>query len=231
MRRLLRPGWWAALASVLCEGCARARRAEEAVARRAKAGRSSFEVTESSGGGLWRLRERAQAGERVEERFAPGPAARQVEAQPAGVAGEPAGDVEEPVAQPLGLAAGELAVEQEPLRPGEQVLGRSGRARARRRSPRMRGRGGSRGRCLCRSGSGLRRRRGGGAAVRAARSAALLVGDEGLEAVAVVVGEGELRARVGPLAAADRPRPRRPAARGRGRARPPPPPRAARRPG
>jgi hypothetical protein len=36
--------------------------------------------------------------------------------EPAGMPGEPAGDVQEPVAQPLRLAAGELAVgEQEPL--------------------------------------------------------------------------------------------------------------------
>ena len=40
--------------------------------------------------------------------------------------------------------------------------------------------------------------------------AALLVGEEDLEAVAVVIGEGELGAGVGALAAADRPRPRRP---------------------
>ncbi len=43
--------------------------------------------------------------------------------EPAGVAGESGGDVQQPVAQPLGLAAGELAVsEQQPLRPAEQVL-------------------------------------------------------------------------------------------------------------
>jgi hypothetical protein len=56
---------------------------------------------------------------RLKERFAPGPAAGEVEAQPAG---EAAGDVEEPVAETLRLAAGELAREQQPLRPGEQVL-------------------------------------------------------------------------------------------------------------
>ena len=45
-----------------------------------------------------------------------------MEAQPAGVAGEPAGDVQKPVAQPLRLTAGKLAGEQQPLRPGEQIL-------------------------------------------------------------------------------------------------------------
>jgi hypothetical protein len=38
------------------------------------------------------------------------------------VKGEAAGDVDDPVAQPLGLAAGELAGEQKPLRPGEEVV-------------------------------------------------------------------------------------------------------------
>jgi hypothetical protein len=78
------------------------------------------------GSRLWRLRERAQALEGCEELLAPGPAARQVQTELAGVAGEPAGDVEEPVAEPFGFAAGELAAEQQPLRPGEQVLGAEG---------------------------------------------------------------------------------------------------------
>ena len=39
------------------------------------------------------------------------------------MAGEAAGDVEQPVAQPLRFAAGEFALEQQPLRPGEQILG------------------------------------------------------------------------------------------------------------
>jgi hypothetical protein len=38
------------------------------------------------------------------------------------VAGEPAGDVEQPVAEAFRFAAGELAAEEQPLRPGEQVL-------------------------------------------------------------------------------------------------------------
>jgi len=47
--------------------------------------------------GLRRLWERAQTRERLKERLAPGPAAGQVQALAAGVTGEPAGDVEEPV--------------------------------------------------------------------------------------------------------------------------------------
>jgi hypothetical protein len=69
------------------------------------------------------LRERAQARERLEQLVAPGPAVRQVQTELAGVAGEPAGDVQEPVAETLRLAAGELAGEQQPFCPGEQVLG------------------------------------------------------------------------------------------------------------
>ncbi len=64
-----------------------------------------------------------QARERLEQFVAQGPAAGQVQKQAAGVAGEPAGDVQELVAQALRLAAGKLAGEQEALRPGEQILG------------------------------------------------------------------------------------------------------------
>ena len=121
------------------------------------------------------------------------------------VAGEAAGDVQEPVAQPFRFAAGKLAAEQQPLCPGEQVLGAE-----REFEP-----------------GGVRLEAAEGqvaqAGVLAAADpvlddgvlavellepldpAALLVGDEDLEAVAVVVGKGELRPRVRPLAAADRP--------------------------
>jgi hypothetical protein len=45
-----------------------------------------------------------------------------VEAKAEGVICEAAGDVEEAVAESFGFAACELAVEQQPLGPGEQVL-------------------------------------------------------------------------------------------------------------
>ncbi len=46
-----------------------------------------------------------------------------MEDEPARVAGEGAGDMQEPVAEAFGLAASELSVgEEEPLRPDQQVL-------------------------------------------------------------------------------------------------------------
>ncbi len=69
------------------------------------------------------MRQEAEAFEGGEELRSPRPFAREVEDEAAGMPGEAGGDVEQPVAEPLGLAAGELgAREQETLRPEEQVL-------------------------------------------------------------------------------------------------------------
>jgi hypothetical protein len=46
-----------------------------------------------------------------------------VQGEAAGVAGELAGDVQQPVAQSLGLADGVLAVEQQQLGPDGQIVG------------------------------------------------------------------------------------------------------------
>jgi hypothetical protein len=148
-------------------------------------------VAEATGGGLRRLRERAEACECLKERLAPGPAARQVQAQAAGVAGEPAGDVQQPVAEAFRFAAGERAVEQQPLRPGEQIPG--GEDELEPGGVRLEGAEGE----IVEAGvpaaadpvfdDGV-------VAVQLFEPldpAALLVGDEDLEAVAVVVAEGE----------------------------------------
>ncbi len=67
--------------------------------------------------------QRPQALEGDEQLVAPGPAARQVEDEAAGVPAEAASYVEQPVAEPLGLAPGKLGVgQQQPLRPDEEVL-------------------------------------------------------------------------------------------------------------
>jgi hypothetical protein len=58
-------------------------------------------------------------GERVEQLFGPGPGALQPQPLPAGVAGDARGDVQDPVAQGLGLGDGEVAVQGEPLGPRE----------------------------------------------------------------------------------------------------------------
>src|SRR5215218_4522707 len=67
-------------------------------------------------------RERGEPREGGGELVGPGPVAIEVQDRLAGVEGEAAGDVQQPVAQALGFAAGELAVEAEVLGPGDQVL-------------------------------------------------------------------------------------------------------------
>ena len=67
--------------------------------------------------------ERSGAREGVDERVAPGPARVDAQDRGAGVKGEASGDVQQPVAQALGLAAGELAGQREALGRGEQVVG------------------------------------------------------------------------------------------------------------
>ena len=70
--------------------------------------------------GWW---QRGEAGEGGGECVGPGPAALQAQGRAAGVEGESAGGVQQPVAQRLGFADGQLAVERERLGPGDQVLG------------------------------------------------------------------------------------------------------------
>ncbi len=147
--------------------------------------------------------ERFEAGERVREVARPGPAHLQAEPRLAAVEGEPGGGVQEPVAQPLGLAARERAAEQQCLRPGKQVVGDQDE-----REP---------------DGVEIEVAEGevaqagvlvaadlvldaGAPAVAALEQRdvdVLLVGEQDLEAVAVVVCERELGARVGALAADD----------------------------
>src|SRR5215212_10372971 len=59
-------------------------------------------------GGRWECREALEGGGQLAR---PGPVAVEVQDRLAGVEGEAAGDVQQPVAQPLGLAASELAVD------------------------------------------------------------------------------------------------------------------------
>jgi hypothetical protein len=73
-----------------------------------------------SAGGRW---QRRQAGEGGGQRVGPGPGALQAQGRAAGVEGQSGGGVQQPVAQRLGFADGELVVEREVLGPGDQVLG------------------------------------------------------------------------------------------------------------
>ena len=141
----------------------------------------------------------------------PGPGSWQVEGESAGVVGEAGSDVEESVAEPF-----------RPQR-ASSVFGSSSRCVQSRRSWARRTSSSQaafiwkawKGRFLQAGVFGAADAvfAGGALAVQlfeAVDPGALLVGEEDLEAVAVVIGEGELRARVGALAAADRPRPGRP---------------------
>ena len=118
---------------------------------------------------------------------------------------EPAGDVQQPVAQPLGLGFGELAVEQQRLGPDDQVVREQHDLKPhlveRERLERELRQAG----VLVVADAVLD--------VRVLAVAALddgdvlvgLVGEDRLEAVAVVVGERQLRAGVRALAAHDQP--------------------------
>src|SRR3954471_1176811 len=71
-------------------------------------------------GGWW---ERLQAREGGGELAGPGPSGLQAQRGAAGVEGESSGSVQQPVAQSLGLAGRQLAVEAQRLRPDGEVLG------------------------------------------------------------------------------------------------------------
>lgn len=68
-------------------------------------------------------RARSQALKRVGEVLGPAPVDGQPQGGGAGVKDEAAGDVQQPVAQALGLGGRQLAAEQQPLGPGDQVMG------------------------------------------------------------------------------------------------------------
>ena len=126
-------------------------------------------------------------------------------AELAGVAGEPAGDVQQSVAQPFWFAAGELAGEQQPLRPGEQVLG--GEDELEPGGVRLEGAEGEvlEAGVFAAADPVLDERVLAVELFEPGDPFALLVGDEDLEAVPVMVGEGELRAGVCALTTHDHP--------------------------
>jgi hypothetical protein len=66
--------------------------------------------------------QRGEAFERAGDGGAPGPVGGQVQREPAGVAGQAAGDMQQAVAQSLGLAGGVVAVEEQQLGPDGEVV-------------------------------------------------------------------------------------------------------------
>jgi hypothetical protein len=63
------------------------------------------------------------AGERAGQFGSPWPGALQAQDRAVGMAHHPCSDVEQPVAQRLGFGHGQLAVQQQRLRPAGQILG------------------------------------------------------------------------------------------------------------
>lgn len=142
-------------------------------------------------------RQRAQPPEGGEQRLCPRPAPRQVQGQAPPGAREPPGDVQQPLAQPLRLRPRELALEAERRRVGEQVLGHEHELEPDRVRLEL-AEGQVREAALARAADRVLDAR-----VRAVAGlergyvASVLVGDQALEAVALVIGEGELRAGCG----------------------------------
>ena len=86
------------------------------VPARAGCWRGSLRKVGRSGG------QRGEALERLRDGGGPGPVGGQVQRELAGVAGEAAGDVQQPVAQALGFADAVLAVEEQLLGPDGQIV-------------------------------------------------------------------------------------------------------------
>jgi hypothetical protein len=148
-----------------------------------------------------------QPGERGDQVGGPGPGAVQPHDQAAGVAGDPAGHVPQPVAQRLGLGEFQVAVQQQRLRPAHQGLGHHDQGEPGVVGAKVGKRQVAQPRGLGAADAVLHMGVGAVASLQHGGVGVGLVGDEHLEAAAVPVGEGQLvrRAGVGPLAAADHP--------------------------
>src|SRR5215472_5633226 len=137
------------------------------------------------------------------EQRCPAPGALQPEEHAATAAGDAAGDVEEPEAERLGFPAACIAVEAEALEEGEQVLSSEHQLQ-----PDLVGRELTEGEVtesgvLAAADAVLDASVTTVARLELGQVGVVLVGDEDLEAEALVVGEAELSAGMGPLAPAD----------------------------
>src|SRR4051812_27959993 len=139
----------------------------------------------------------------------PGPAGLEVQAGAAGMEGEPGGDVQQPVSEAFGFGVGELAGEQQTLGPADDVVGEADNLKPRAVVLEVAERQVAQSGVLvvadvvldaC-AAAVITLDRGGIAG---------LVGENGLEAVPVVVAKGQLRAGVRALAADQDPRTGRP---------------------
>jgi hypothetical protein len=159
--------------------------------------------------------ERSCLGKGVGERFGPGPLGMQAQRRGAGVKGQAIGDVQQPVAQALGLAARQIAGQQQALGPDEQVVRDADEHQPDAVVLEVPERHVAQAGVLVVADLRL--------GVRVLAPAMLehldirvgLVGQDGLEAMAVMVGKRQLRAGMRALAPDDHPRARRPAVRSR----------------
>src|SRR6266511_3836619 len=158
-------------------------------------------------------RQGSEPGERAGEVDGPWPRALQPQDRAAGVVDDPRGNVQQPVAQRLGFGQGERAVQQQCLGPAQEVLGAQDQLEpdgvAAQEVEREVGQAGGFGGADAVFDAGALAV----AQLQPGQVRVVLVGEEDLEAVAVMVGEAQLRAGVGVLAAADRAGARRPVAK------------------
>src|SRR3954449_8174042 len=150
--------------------------------------------------------------ERGEQLCGPWPVVLEAQLAAPAVECEPTGDVQQPVAQPFGLGLGELAVEQQRLGPDDQIVREQHDLQPQLVERERLERELRKARVLVVADAVLDM---GALAVAALDDRGVLVGlvgEDRLEAEAVVVGEGKLRAGVRALAPNDHTRTLRPAA-------------------
>ena len=138
-----------------------------------------------------------------EQLCGPWPVVLEAELGAAAVEREPSGDVQQPVAQPLGFGFGELAVEQQRLGPDDQVVREQHDLKPHLVERERLERELLKARVLVVADAVLDVRVLAVAALDDRDILVALVGEDRLEAVAVVVGEAQLRAGVRALTADD----------------------------
>jgi hypothetical protein len=161
-------------------------------------------------GRLAAQRQGPQPSERAGEFDGPWPGGLQPQDEAAGMADDAGGDVQQPVAQRLGFGAGQRAGKEQRLGPAAKVLGGQDQLEpdgvAAPAVERQVGQAGGLGGADAVLDPGALPV----AQLQPGQVRVGLVGEEDLEAVAVVVGEAQLGAGVGVLSSADRPGARRP---------------------
>jgi hypothetical protein len=151
--------------------------------------------------GLAAQRQGSQPGERLGQLDCPWPGALQAQDDPAGMVDDPGGCVPQPVAQRLGLGHGQLAVQQQGLGPAAKVLGGKDQLEpdgvAAQKVEREVAKPGGLGAADAVFDPGALAV----TQLQPGQVGVVLIGKEDLEAVALVVGEAQLRAGMGVFSA------------------------------